>query len=100
METLTIEAKCQAAFAVALIALDHETRAIVTATENGRPWASVRVSPSTDTKRAVFPVNRNGTGGDTERHVSARGALVPSHIDNVNVRGALAVVIDRARNRY
>lgn len=93
-ERITVEAPSVAAFAHALAALPHETYAVVTATENGTPWASVQVSPSTDTQRAVFPVDAYGVRGDTRKRGQS-GVLV----SGTNGYGwhALPSVINRAR---
>ena len=68
---ITLEAPSIAAFAHALAELDHETRAVVTATEHGTPWAAVEVSPMTDTYRAVFPTDLAGARGDTRKRGQA-----------------------------
>ena len=92
MEALTIEAKSVAALSRAIQELDHETRARITATENGAPWAYLTVSPMTDTMRSVFP-NLNGSGalGDT-RKIGQSGVAYRAN----EAAHALAVVINRA----
>lgn len=67
MQSLTIEAPSVAAFANALQSLEHETRATVTATERGKPWAVVNIAPATDTRRSVFPLDRHNVRGDTRK---------------------------------
>lgn len=91
--TITVEAASTAAFADVLAALDHETRAVVTATHNGTPWATVEVSPLTDTARSVFPTDRAGVRGDTRRRGQS-GAIFRDD------RHPLVVVIDRARRMH
>ena len=95
METITIEAKSVAAFTQALAALPHETRADVTATEAGTPWATVDISPMTDTTRAAFPNYLTGGRGDAERRTGHMGVvLYGGRTDNSH---ALGVVVNRAR---
>lgn len=95
MDNITIEAPSVAAFAHALTALDHETRANVTATEHGTPWARVDVSPMTDTTRAVFPTDGDGFRGDDRKRGQAGVMLTPS-----NAATALPVVVNRARRMF
>jgi len=88
-----IEAPSVAAFAHALAALPHETRATVTALEHGTPWATVSISPMTDTRRAVFPnYLESSATGDTRK----RGQCGAS-FDAATAQHALRVVIERAR---
>lgn len=87
---IIVEAPSVAAFSRVLAELDHELRAIVTATENGRPWATVEVSPLTDSTRAFFPTSRDGVRGDTRRRSEA-GVIVRAD------GAALPTVIQRAR---
>lgn len=91
MNRITVEAPSVAAFAHALAELDHETRAIVTATEHGTPWAAVDVSPMTDTARAVFPTDLDGIRGDTRRRGQS-GVMVRGRAET-----PLVTVVDRAR---
>jgi hypothetical protein len=95
MERLTVEAPSLAAFSAHLAAMPHETRANVTATEHGEPWATVTISPLTDTRRSVFPNYLQSTAvGDSRK----RGQCGVSFTDNPAERShALAVVIERAR---
>jgi hypothetical protein len=92
MNTITVEAPCLAAFVTALTGMDHETHAVVTATENGRPWARVELSPMTDTLRAVFPVDAYGLRGDARKRGQS-GVVVGTG----NATAALSVVVNRAR---
>lgn len=94
-EALTVEALSVAAFATALANMPHETRANVTATERGEPWACVSVSPMTDTARAVFPLYADGVRGDTGRRVGHRGATVRGPLDQ-----GYRVVIERSRRMF
>jgi hypothetical protein len=91
---ITVEALSPAAFAHSLAALDHETRAVVVATENGQPWARVDIAPMTDTRRAVFPLDSHGVRGDT-RKPSCSGVMVTKGNPQ-----ALFVVIERARRMH
>ena len=97
LERLTIEAPSVAALARALGDLAHETRAIVTATERGNPWAVVDISPMTDSARAIFPCypdpDFGGFRGDTAKRGQS-GVIVYSGRDNSH---ALTTVIERAR---
>lgn len=92
MESMIVEALSVASFAQMLADLDHETRAIVTATENGEPWAHVSITPMTDTVRSVFPVHASGAIGDT-RKVGQCGVMVRGE----SSRGHLVTVVERAR---
>ena len=92
MNTITIEALSPASFARQLAELDHETRATVVATENGYPWARVEVSPMTDTYRAVFPLDHNGTRGDSRKRGQA-GVMTTAR----DGYATLPLVIERAR---
>jgi len=94
-ESLTLEALSPAALAHALAALPLETRATVTATEGGTPWAVMHIAPLTDSARSAFPLDRNGVGGDTRKRGQS-GAIV-RHADS---SAALSVVIERARRMY
>lgn len=97
MNKLTIEALSPAAFAAALEAMPHETRANVTATEHGIPWATVTISPMTDTTWAVFPCYLTMTAqGDTRKRGQAGVVLYLNDIPTTR-RHALSVVIERAR---
>ena len=64
---MMIEALSPASAARQILALDHETRGVVTLTENGTPWAHVEVSPMTNTMRSAFPVDSHGVRGDTRK---------------------------------
>lgn len=93
MERITTEALSVAAFAGYLASLPHETRANVTATERGVPWATVNVSPMTDTLRAVQPCYLETTAiGDQRKRgqcgVSYRAQDATTH---------LPIVVERAR---
>ena len=92
MNTITVEAPCVAAFVTTLNGMDHETRAVVTATENGHPWAHVHLSPMTDTLRAAFPVDAYGVRGDTRKRGQS-GVTVGRD----GATRALSVVVERAR---
>ena len=88
----TVEAPSVAAVVAALAALPHETRAVVTATENGAPWAHVEVRPLTDTSRSAFPVCAEGVRGDTRKRGQSGVIVGPGSSDR-----ALRVVVERAR---
>lgn len=96
MERITIEAPCSAAFAQALSALDHATHAVVTATENGAPWAVVRVSPLTSSQRSAFPCYPDGVSGDTRKRSQA-GVMFGGPAGDAR---ALPLVIERARRMH
>lgn len=64
---IMIDALSVASFARQINDLDHETRGIYAACENGQVWAVLDVSPMTDTMRAVFPCDANGNRGDTRK---------------------------------
>lgn len=90
-----LEAKSVAAFTNALEALDHETRATITATEAGEPWATVTVSPMTNTRRSVFPNYLDTTTrGDTRKRGQSGVHYVAGSAES---RHALVTVIERAR---
>lgn len=91
--TITVEALSVAAFGQALQAMPHETRATVVATEHGTPWATVDISPMTDTVRAVFPNYPGGGRGDTERRTGHMGVMLYRGDNSLVLR----TVIDRAR---
>lgn len=95
MQNITLEALSVASFATQLAELAHETRAVVTATENGTEWARVEVSPMTDTYRSVFPLDAQGIRGDTRK----RGHLgvMATERDGFS---SLPVVIERARKMF
>ena len=95
-DTITIPALSVAAFAAALADLPHETRAVVVAVEDGTPWATVRVSPLTDSARSVFPCYEGGATGDTERRTGHRGVMFGAGLTQDRAK-ALHTVIDRAR---
>lgn len=92
-ETMTVEAPSAAAFARYVLDLAHETRADITAAENGRVWARLSVSPMTDFQRAAFPLDRDGVRGDTRK----RGQ---SGVMFTRDRGPLLTVIERARRMW
>lgn len=89
---ITLEAPSVASLVRQIVELDHETRAVITATENGRPWAMLDLSPATDTQRSVFPLDAAGVRGDTRRRSHA-GVM----FSRSNARDALSLVIERAR---
>ena len=96
MQHFTTPVGCVAAFAHVLARLPHETRAIVSATDvSGQVWATVEVSPMTDTMRAVFPTYSTGLRGDTNRRgqsgIAYRGTSPGDYLQPLNV------VIERAR---
>ncbi|MDL5351162.1 hypothetical protein [Microbacterium sp. zg-YB36] len=91
-QKLTIEAKSVAAFATLLADMPHETRATVTATENGTPWATVSIAPTTDTRRTAFPNILGTTAVGDSRKRGQSGARFTAG----EARDALRVVIYRA----
>lgn len=89
----TVEALSVASFVNHLATLPHETRATITATEHGAPWATVTISPTTDTARSVFPCYLNSsTIGDTRKRGQS-GVMVQFG----NPTDALRLVVERAR---
>jgi len=93
---IELEAVSVASFARQLAELDHELYAVVTATENGQPWATVEISPCTDTARSAFPTYLSGIRGDTARRRAHQGARFPIE----SAEYALARVIERARRMH
>lgn len=92
-DMLSIEAPSVAAAIHAVGSLNHETRAAITFTEHGVPWATVSISPMTDTRRAAFPVYLETTVTGDSRKRGQCGA----HFNAAESRHALRVVIERAR---
>ena len=98
MEKLRIVANCDAAAVREIASLAHETRAIVELEESGAGvWACVEISPTTDTRRAVFPVDLHGVRGDARRQGQA-GVLLGAGVGAD--KHALSVVIARASRMY
>lgn len=92
MERIDVDALSAASFARIIAALPHETRAVVTAHEHGTPWATVLVTPMTETLRSVFPCYPGGGTSDTSRQ--GQSGVMLGTGDNAH---ALQVVIARAR---
>ena len=95
MDSYSVEAPSAASFARQLAELDHETRAFITATENGHPWATVEVSPSTNHQRSAFPTSLSGVRGDTRKRGQS-GVMFNAS----NARDVLPIVIERARRMH
>ena len=96
MRRITVEALSIAAFVRALAALDHETCAIVTATEHGDAWATVSIAPLSSKLRSVYPTYLDGTPGAA--HVQSHGGvMVRCDADPLSTGVQLAVVVERAR---
>lgn len=92
---IELEAVSVASFARQLAELDHETRAVVTATESGVPWATVEISPLTDARRSAFPTYLSGIRGDTRKRGQS-GA----HFTKWAAADVLSTVIERARRMH
>lgn len=95
MQKITIEAKCSADLVRQVAQLDHETRAIIQATENGREWAVLEVKPMTDTVRAAFPLFANRMRGSDRKRGEA-GVMYAGHFGS----DSLSTVINRARKMH
>lgn len=82
--------------------MPHETRAVISATENGRVWAILEVSPLTDSARSVFPLIPNGWGGghygDTNKK-SESGVIISNYV-KTDKRHALSIVVSRAATMH
>lgn len=94
MQNLTLEAASPASLARQLVELDHETRANVTATYNGEPWARLDIKPTTDTARSIFPTGPTGVRGDTRKRGQS-GVMIQG-----TDTAAILTVINRARKMH
>lgn len=93
---ITIEALSPASLCRQIADMPHETRAVVTATENGKPWAVLDISPLTDTKRSAFPLAAGGWIGDTRKR-SESGVMFGAGQDGAH---ALSLVVNRAAKMF
>lgn len=93
---ITVEALSAASLCRQIADMPHEIYAIVTATENGKPWAVLDVSPLTDSKRSAFPLAAGGWVGDTRKR-SESGVMFGA---GQEASHALSVVVNRAAKMF
>lgn len=94
-EHLRVEALSTAALVRFLRDLPHDGYYDILALENGTPWARLKIKPTTDTLRSVFPLYSSGATGDT-RKTGHRGVFIGERIGY----DALSTVINRARRMF
>lgn len=94
--TITIEAKSIAALTREIAELPHGTYATVVATESGAPWATLDISPMTDTRRAIFPNYPGAFRGDTSKRGQSGVHYDTKHDTQATTRKAIETVVARA----
>lgn len=97
MRTIYVEALSVASLATSVLSLPHETRAHVVATENGKPWAEMNITPTTDSARSIFPTLAGCTSIGDSRNSAHNGVMLLGGRDHT---AHMRVVIDRARRMH